>query len=185
MAVLSHAALVGTSDAIEPHVQVGDLAAMFDLGKISTAPGRFDIEDLKGLNAKLLHKLSYADVSGRLAAKGITGGAAFWDAVRGNLMIFDDALLWWDVVNGAITPVIEDAAFSAKALALLPPEPWSAETWAQWTSAIKAETGAKGKALFHPLRMALTAQEAGPDLKALLPLIGPARAAARLSGATG
>ncbi|MBR2534698.1 MAG: glutamate--tRNA ligase [Hyphomicrobium sp.] len=185
MAVLSHAALVGTSDAIEPHTQTGDLAEMFDLGKISTAPGRFDVEDLKSLNAKLLHKLSYADVAARLDAKGITPGAAFWDAVRGNLTIFDDVDTWSTVANGAITPVIEDADFAAKALALLPREPWSTETWGQWTSAIKTETGAKGKALFHPLRMALTAQEAGPDLKTLLPLIGRTRAAARLSGAIG
>lgn len=185
MAVLSHAALVGTSDAIEPHAQTGDLAAMFDLGKISTAPGRFDVEDLKSLNAKLLHKLSYADVAARLDAKGITRGAAFWDAVRGNLTIFDDVDTWWTVANDAITPVIENADFAAKALALLPQEPWSSETWGQWTGAIKTETGAKGKALFHPLRMALTAREAGPDLKTLLPLIGRTRAAARLSGASG
>lgn len=185
MAVLSHAALVGTSDAIEPHTETSELAAMFDLGKISTAPGRFDVEDLKSLNAKLLHKLSYADVVARLDAKGITRGEDFWDAVRGNLTIFDDVDTWWTVANGAITPVIEDADFAAKALALLPHEPWSTETWSQWTNAIKTETGAKGKALFHPLRMALTAQEAGPDLKALLPLIGRARAAARLNGATG
>jgi glutamyl-tRNA synthetase len=185
MAVLSHAALVGTSDAIEPHAHTAELASLFDLSKISTAPGRFDVEDLKGLNAKLLHTMAYEDVADRLAAIGIGGGAAFWDAVRGNLNVFNDAKMWWDVVAGAVEPVIEDRDFTDKALALLPAEPWSADTWGLWTSALKAATGAKGKALFHPLRMALTAQEAGPDLKTLLPLIGRERAAARLSGATG
>ncbi|MEQ1653810.1 MAG: glutamate--tRNA ligase [Hyphomicrobium sp.] len=185
MAVLSHAALVGTSDAIEPHTRREDLAAMLDFAKISTAPGRFDVEELKGLNAKLLHKLDYSDVAGRLTAKGINGGAAFWDAVRGNLVVFDDAEIWWRVVNGAIAPVIEDRAFTDQALGVLPAEPWSAETWGQWTAAVRSATGAKGKALFHPLRMALTGQESGPDLKSLLPLIGRARAAARLSGAEG
>jgi glutamyl-tRNA synthetase len=185
MAVLSHAALVGTSDAIEPHARHEELAALLDLNKISTAPGRFDVEDLKGLNAKLLHKLDHDSVAERLKASGITGGAAFWDAVRGNLVIFDDAKLWWDVVSGPITPVIEDRAFTDKALELLPLEPWTSETWGQWTTAVKAATGAKGKALFHPLRMALTGQESGPDIKSLLPLIGRARAAARLSGKAG
>lgn len=185
MAVLSHAALVGTSDAIEPHARREDLAAMLDFGKISTAPGRFDVEELKGLNAKLLHKLDFADVAERLAAKGIAGSTAFWDAVRGNLVLFDDTELWWRVVNGAIAPVIEDRAFTDQALGVLPAEPWNAETWGQWTAAVKAATGAKGKALYHPLRMALTGQESGPDLKSLLPLIGRARAAARLSGADG
>ncbi len=182
MAVLSHAALVGTSDAIEPHAHREELVALLDLGKISTAPGRFDVEELKALNAKLLHKLEYADVAERLQARGIAGGAAFWDAVRGNLTVFDDAILWWSVVNGAITPVIEDRAFTDKALELLPAEPWSRETWSAWTAALKTATGAKGKALFHPLRMALTGQESGPDLKTLLPLIGRQRASGRLSG---
>jgi glutamyl-tRNA synthetase len=180
MAVLSHAALVGTSDAIEPHRERAELAALLDLDKISKAPGRFDLEELKGLNAKLLHKLPYEDVAGRLAAMDIGGGAAFWEAVRGNLRVLSDAQAWWQVVSGTITPVIEDAAFLAKAEQLLPPEPWSADTWGEWTNAVKAATGAKGKALFHPLRLALTGAEQGPDLKTLLPLIGRDRARARL-----
>lgn len=180
MAVLSHAALFGTSDAIEPHRTTDELAALFDLNKISTAPGRFDLEELNGLNAKLLHKLPHEDVSARLKDFGITGGVPFWEAVKGNLTVLSDAKLWWQVVDGDINPVIEDADFVAKAATLLPPEPWTGETWNQWTSAVKAATGAKGKALFHPLRLALTAQEAGPELKTLLPLIGRARTLKRL-----
>jgi glutamyl-tRNA synthetase len=49
---------------------------------------------------------------------------------------------------------------------------------------VKQATGAKGKALFQPLRLALTAREHGPELKHLLPLIGKARATARLEGKT-
>lgn len=157
MAVLSHAALVGTSDAIEPHKTRDELAALLEFSKISTAPGRFDVEDLKALNAKLLHKLDYADVAERLTASGVTGGAAFWDAVKGNLILLQDARAWWQVADGAIVPVIEDQTFCAKAAELLPAEPWDQSTWGTWTNAVKAATGAKGKALFHPLRLALTA----------------------------
>ena len=185
MAVLSHAALVGTSEAIEPHVRHEELAALLDFSKISMAPGRFDVEDLKGLNAKLLHKLDYATVADRLAVNGITGGTAFWEAVRGNLNLFSDAKVWWLVVNGSIAPVIEDQSFTNKALDLLPAEPWSIDTWGQWTAALKSATGAKGKSLFHPLRLALTGQDSGPDLKSLLLLIGRERAVARLSGVAG
>ena len=39
---------------------------------------------------------------------------------------------------------------------MLPPEPWDEETWGAWTKAVAAETGAKGRGLFHPLRLALT-----------------------------
>jgi glutamyl-tRNA synthetase len=180
MAVVSHAALVGTSDAIEPHRRLDDLVALFDLTKVSTAPGRFDVEELHGLNAKLLHTLPFEDVAARLGGSR-AGGAAFWEAVRGNLMRLEDAEDWWQVATGDIRPVIENAGMTAQAAALLPPEPWDLATWGRWTESIKAATGAKGRALFHPLRLALTGREAGPELKTLLPFIGAERARARLT----
>lgn len=185
MAILSHAALLGTSDAIEPHGHIDELAALFDLGKISTAPGRFDVEELKGLNAKLLHKRAYEDVAPRLEALGITGGAPFWEAVRGNVTVLSDARAWWTVVADDIDPVIENAGLTGKAADLLPPEPWDGATWGALTAAVSKETGLKGRALFHPLRLALTGRDAGPELKALLPLIGRTRTEARLRGQRG
>ena len=185
MAVVSHAALVGTSDAIEPHARLEELVALFDLAKISTAPGRFDLEDLKALNAKLLHKLPFGEVAAGLTALGVGGGAAFWEAVRGNIQVLADAAGWWRTVSGDVDPVIENKSLTDGAAALLPPEPWDQATWGLWTAAVTKATGAKGRALFHPLRLALTGCEAGPELKALLPLIGRARAEARLLGRKG
>ena len=185
MAILSHAALVGTSDAIEPHANLDELAALFDFDKISTAPGRFDVHELATLNAKLLHKLPYDAVAERLASLGVTGGQPTWDAIRGNLTYLADARDWWTVIAGEIDPVIENAALTSKAADLLPPEPWDATTWSALTAAVGKETGAKGRALFHPLRLALTGRDAGPELKALLPLMGRARAEARLRGQRG
>jgi glutamyl-tRNA synthetase len=184
MAVASHAALVGTSDAIEAHRSLDELAARIDLHKISRAPARFDLAELEALNARLLQELPYEAVAGRLAANGIGGGAAFWEAVRGNLTVFADAAEWWEVVACRVVPVIEDAGYCARAAELLPAGPWDQTTWGAWTNAVKAATGAKGRALFHPLRLALTGREQGPELKALLPLIGPDKAAARLRGLT-
>jgi glutamyl-tRNA synthetase len=185
MAILSHAALLGTSDAIEPHARLDELALLFDLGKISTAPGRFDVEELKALNAKLLHKLPYEDVAARLEAFGITGGAPFWDAVRGNVTVLADTRGWWTVVAADIEPVIENADLTMAAASLLPPEPWDGTTWAAFTAAVSKATGLKGRALFHPLRLALTGRDAGPELKALLPLMGRSRADSRLRGLRG
>lgn len=185
MAILSHAALVGTSDAIEPHANIDELAALFDFDKISKAPGRFDVDELAGLNAKLLHKLPYEAVAERLAALGVGGGTAMWEAVRGNVTYLADAANWWAIVAGDIDPVIENADLTAKAATLLPPEPWDTATWSAFTSVVSKDTGAKGRALFHPLRLALTGRDAGPELKFLLPLIGRPRAAARLSGRRG
>jgi len=185
MAVLCHAALVGTSDAIEPLTSRDELAAKLDFSKISTAPGRFDVAELKSLNGKLLHMLGYADVAERLRDFGIAGGETFWNAVRGNVERLADARLWWEVVAGDIEPVIEDSKMTVAAASILPPEPWGESTWSEWTAAVKSRTGAKGRALFHPLRLALTGQESGPELKTLLPLIGRDRALARLEGKRG
>lgn len=183
MAVICHAALVGTSEAIAPYTSLQSLADALDFSRISLSPARFDVTELDGLNARLLHMLEYVDVSERLANMGVEGGAEFWSAVRGNLEKLSDAKIWWDVVAGKITPVIEDGKFLERAAELLPTEPWDENTWATWTAAIKQQTGAKGRALFHPLRLALTGRDAGPELKTLLPLIGRERSLDRLRGA--
>jgi glutamyl-tRNA synthetase len=182
LAVLSHSATIGTSHAVAPYKSLTALASLFDFDKLSRAPARFDIDELKSLNARLLQELDYSDVSDRLEAASIGAGEAFWNAVRGNLRVFADAERWWAVVNGQITPQIESEDVLAAALRLLPPEPWTSATWGAWTEALKTASGAKGKALFHPLRLALTGRGDGPELKHLLPLIGRGKAAARLSG---
>jgi glutamyl-tRNA synthetase len=113
---------------------------------------------------------------------GVGGGAAFWDAARPNLTRLSDAKDLWTLVAGPVAPVIEDASFAREAAKLLPPEPFDESSWGAWTAAVAAATGTKGRALFHPLRLALTGREHGPELKKLLPLIGRARALARLNG---
>ncbi len=184
LAVASYSALIGTSDPVAPHASLDELARVFDFAKLSRAPARFDPHELRLLNAKLLHMLPFSAVAGRLAAMGVGGGEEFWEAVRGNLAVLGDATHWWRVVEGPIEPVIENSELCRAASGLLPAEPWDEATWLAWSSAVKQATGAKGKALFAPLRLALTAREHGPELKLLLPLIGRARAQARLEGKT-
>ena len=70
--------------------------------------------------------------------------------------------------------------FCRTAAGLLPPDPWDEKTWSLWTQAVKTATGRKGRELFHPLRLALTGRETGPELANLLPLIGRTKSAARL-----
>ncbi|MGE0005334.1 MAG: glutamate--tRNA ligase [Parvibaculaceae bacterium] len=179
MAVVSHAALLGTSESIHPCADYRELIEGFDLHKLSRAPARFDENELTGLNARLLHMLPYAAVKDRLGC----GDEAFWLAVRGNLETLADARYWHEVVAGAVTPVVaaQDRDFVRAAARLLPPAPWTADSWKAWTEAVKAETGRKGKALFMPLRLALTGLDHGPELALLLPLIGRQRAVTRLS----
>lgn len=178
MAVVSHAALLGTSDNIHPCPDYAELVDGFALDKLSRAPARFDEAELLHLNAKLLHHLPWAAVQHRLP--GAT--EAFWLAVRGNIERLSDTALWQSVIAGPVTPVIaeEDKSFIAEAQAVLPPEPWDLSTWKAWTEAVKSATGRKGKPLFMPLRLALTGLDHGPELAQLLPLIGRPQALARL-----
>ena len=182
LALDSYLAKIGTSDAIEPRASLDALAADFALEKIARAPALFDVTELSTLNGKLLHLLPFEAVSDRLGALGIGGGAAFWDAVRPNLSKLADAAVWWGVVDGLVAPLLEDTELTDKAADLLPPEPWDETTWGAFTKLITDSTGTRGRALFHPLRLALTARGDGPELKKLLPLIGRAKAFSRLKG---
>ena len=183
MAVNSLLAKLGTSDAIEPRTELAELVIEFDFPKFSVAGPKFDADELERLNARLLHAFSFAQVRARLADLGLgAADEAFWNAVRGNLERLSDAKIWWDVCHGRVTPEIVDAPLTGKAAELLPPEPWTDGTWQAWTGALAAATGAKGKALYKPLRLALTGREHGPELRDLLPMIGRERARARLLG---
>ncbi|MDX9689506.1 MAG: glutamate--tRNA ligase [Proteobacteria bacterium] len=186
MAINSLLAKLGTSDPIAPYQDIETLAASFDLGKISRATPKFDMQDLKHLNAKILHQTPYAAIKDRLAALQLADMTeSFWNAVRPNLETLDDTRLWWEITHQPVASMLgEDAAFLADAAALLPPAPWDETTWSSWTNAVKAKTSRKGKELFMPLRRALTGLDHGPEMKALLPLIGYERSIKRLKGET-
>ncbi len=185
MTLNSYLARLGTPDPIEPKLSVADLAEGYAVERFGRATPKFSSEELWALNAKLLHIQPYAAVQPWLEARGLGDfDEALWLAVRSNLSRRDDALEWHAVCRRAVAPAIEDAGFLAEAAGLLPPEPWDETTWGAWTGAVKEKTGRKGKALFHPLRLALTGREQGPELKTLLPLIGRERSLRRLSGET-
>jgi glutamyl-tRNA synthetase len=160
------------------------LAGLVDLSHISRGPAKFDEAELDQLNARLVHDMPYEAVRERLAQMGIGGGEAFWNAVRSNLTRVAEAANWWRIIEGPVVPVIVDHALAATAQSLLPEEPWTETTWKSWTGAVQKATGVKGRALFMPLRQALTGLDHGPELAPLLPLIGRSRAGARLRGET-
>ncbi len=182
LAICSHLAKIGTSDPLEAAPSLDSLAALQDFGKMGRAPARYDFDDLMRLNAGVLQATAYADAKPRLAALDADLGELFWDTIRMNIHKFAEVAQWRDIVAGDITPRIEDAAFAAKAAELLPAD-YGRDSWQQWTAAIKETTGAKGKALFMPLRQALTGMDHGPDMGALSFLIGRDKIAKRLTAA--
>ena len=184
MAICSLLARLGSSDPIEPFTSMDQLVEHFDISKFSKGAPKFDMEELLRLNSKIVHQMSYDDAKVRLANMGLQDvNEEFWLAVRPNLTKLADIKEWWQVANGPVTPVIADRDFAATAETLLPPEPWSANTWKEWTEAVKAKTGRKGKDLFMPLRQAITGMEHGPELGVLLPLIGAEKTRKRLKNA--
>ena len=184
MAVAALAVLTGTSEALQPVGTMEELAEHFSLDKVSRASAKFDEHELEALNGKLLHKTPYALVADRLIAQGVDAGEAFWLAVRGNCGKLTDAAQWWRIIDAPAQPQIDesDRDFMAEAVATLPREPFGEASWREWTSALKERTGRKGRALFMPLRRALTGLDHGPDMAHLLPLIGRGRALKRLQG---
>ncbi|MGV8856665.1 MAG: glutamate--tRNA ligase [Devosia sp.] len=181
LAIAIMASITGTSLPIEAYASLDEIAERLDFSMISHGPARFDPVELDNLNARLLHTMSYSQALHRLTSLGLEG-EAIWLSLRDNLTRFTDIVDLARLVTGPIEPVIaeEDRDFLKLAKALLPPEPWTVDTWSEWTGALKTATGRKGKALFLPLRLALTGRHDGPELKSLLPLVGRMACLARL-----
>jgi glutamyl-tRNA synthetase len=181
VALAAYLARVGSPLAPEAS-SLQALAATFDLARFTARPTPFRAATLLALNRQVLQSLDFGTVADRLPA-GATD--SFWVAVRGELDLLNEARGWWDVVAGSIVPPeIPERALLATALQLLPPEPWNGMVWRDWTASLADATGRSGEALALPLRLALTGEDGGPDLAALLPLIGRARATQRLQVAS-
>jgi glutamyl-tRNA synthetase len=179
-ALVALLARLGTSEPVEPIAERALLVESFDLAHFGRAPARFDDAELERLNAAIVHPMSFAEVQDRLP-QGMTEEG--WLAIRPNLSHVAEAADWWSVVTGPITPPDlsqEDRAYIAEAARALT---WPEDPWHALTDTLKGSTGRKGRALFHPLRLALTGRDSGPDMKSLLPLIGEAEARARLERA--
>ena len=159
--------------------------AGFDLARFGRAPARFDEAELHRINAGIVHRLPFARVAHLLPSTMREGGVgeAAWDAIRPNLAHIGEATEWWQVITGPIaTPEIDEDTrdYLAQAAKVLAGQDWGEQPWQELTKTLKQATGRKGKPLFLPLRQALTGRDHGPEMAALLPLIGQANAVARL-----
>ena len=183
MALLSLLARIGTSQPVEPFAAIDELAREFDFAHFGRAPAHFDPHDVELLNARLLHMLDFSAVKERLP-EGVTDDD--WLLLRANLERLGDLASWLDVISGEIEPpelgheergLVREAASVAASL------DWSAQPWRALTDALKEKTGRKGKALFLPLRLALTGRESGPEMAPLIERIGTERVLRRLEAA--
>ena len=180
MALLSLMARLGSADPVELRTDMSELIEGFDIGQFGSAPTKFDVADLFPLTGRLIAARDYSAVAGDIAALGVPEAEAeqFWAVMRENITVMSDLEAWWALCRDGAEPVIddEDREFVSEAMALLPARPWDATTWGTWTTAVKEQTGRKGRGLFMPLRKALTGQAHGPDMGQLLPLLQTVRA---------
>jgi glutamyl-tRNA synthetase len=183
MALLSLLARIGTSQPVEPVTDIEQLARDFDFAHFGRAPAHFDPHEVELLNARLLHLLDFAAVADRLPAEATEQD---WLLLRPNLQRLGDFPAWLDVLRGEIEPPQlshDDRALVREAAALAETLDWSAEPWRSLTEGLKTSTGRKGKALFLPLRLALTGRESGPEMAGLVVRMGKDCAVARLEAA--
>ena len=175
MALLSLMARLGSSDPVELRGDMAELIEGFDLSRFGSAPTKFDAEDLMPLTAHHLQSLALEQVRETVAALGVPDelAGAFWAMARDNITVLADLEKWWTLCRDGAEPLVDpdDREFVEQAFALLPDMPFDSETWGQWTGAVKAATGRKGRGLFMPLRKAITGLERGPEMAGLMPLL--------------
>lgn len=181
MAIHSLLAKLGTSEPMEPRHTLQELADGLDFSKFSRSAPKFSVEDLHKMNAKYLHSLPFSEIAPRLQAILPEVTEQFWQVVGGNVDHLSEITYWWEVCQGTIESIVEDAGFITQALGLLPAGNWNDDTWSNWTNALKEATGRKGKDLFMPLRLALTGRPHGPEMKQFLPLMNQDKVRQRLS----
>ncbi|HKP33279.1 MAG TPA: glutamate--tRNA ligase [Sphingomicrobium sp.] len=183
MAMLSVLARIGTSQPVEPVADLGELAKTFDFSTFGRAPAHFDPKEVELVNARLLHKLDYAAVADRLP-QGAT--EEDWLLLRPNLGRLADFEAWYAVLRGEIEPPElghGERLLVKEAASLAEKTDWAAEPWRALTDELKRSSGKKGRELFHPLRLALTGRDSGPEMAGLLQRMGRDRAIGRLEAA--
>ena len=182
MALLSLMARLGSSDPVELRTDMAALIDGFDISRFGSAPTKFDEADLFPLTGRYLQSLPFEAVAGRIQTVGVPAdmAGAFWAVMRDNIETLNDLDAWWAMCRDGAKPVIEDEdrAFVARAMEMLPETPFGPDTWSSWTGVVKDASGRKGRALFMPLRKALTGQAHGPDMAALMPLLQVVKARA-------
>jgi nondiscriminating glutamyl-tRNA synthetase len=164
------------------------LAAGFDPARLSTAAQRFDpaqVGHWQRLALDALPENELADWAGNTALARVPAAdrGAFLAAIRHNVTFPVEAALWAEIFYGPVEldprpdtgagPELFGVALAAFDGGAADPKALS--------GAVKSALGVTGKALFKPLRMALTGRVEGPELGALFAAMPPDTIRARLA----
>ncbi len=179
-----------TLDALIQHTNIEHL---------STSSVRWSNDEMWRWHTKILHAKPIAELAPMLqqtlANSGIELGEqqalVFTEMMAGNLSRIEDVLQFkrlfdantsFDDKDLDVLKVSGAAFFEA---ALNTSQAADCTDWKAWTTALKEETGAKGKALFMPLRIALTGQAHGPEMSKVVVFLDEAGVQTRLKQVLG
>ena len=126
------------------------------------------------INQKLLQKLDLSYLELELKNLGLEKiDQKFFAGMKQNITFLSEMKTWWQICKSEFRYAnkSEDKEFLKMASKLLPQDTANENCWNIWLSEIKKNTERKGKDLFMPIRLALTGQEHGPELKLLVNLI--------------
>ena len=177
-ALMNHLFRLGHSCGENGVLTHDGMARAFTVKHLGRAPARFEESQLNVWQREVAHHMPLEDSERWLAAETPRDidderRRAFIAAIRPNVLLPSDVARWREVVFGA-APVLDAASLARVKEAGAPFFRAAAEAAAAdpsldaIVSAVKAATGAKGQALWKPLRLALTGSPEGPELAPLL-----------------
>ncbi len=173
---------LGSSLNVEPVKELADLTENFAMSNFSHSAIIYDERDILRLNQKLLAEQNFAEAQPFLQELNIKVDQDFWESVKANINSYLQVAEWQQIFAGDFKVAFtkEEQQFLQDAAATLPVQ-LNPENFKDWIKSVTEKTGKKGKELFHPLRLALTGQDSGPELSKIAPLLGDQEVKQRLT----
>ncbi len=191
-ALCNHLFRLGHSTSENGLLDLPAMARAFDPAHLGRAPAHFDEAQLRTWQKEAVKQMSQDEVGQWLGSQipaELTAPrrAAFIEAVRPNVVLPEDAREWREIVCGgppaigAAEQAVMDAAGKSFFAVAAQAERATPGDFKAIAAATAMATGSKGKALYQPLRIALTGQSHGPELAPLLRAMPEGSAQARLA----
>lgn len=179
-----------TLDALTQHT---------DITHLSTSSVRWSNDEMWRWHTKMLHAKPTDELAPMLQQTlkqqdimvDEQQALALTEMMAGNLSRLEDVLQFKRLLetNTALNDdeivVLKDAGKAFFEAALNTSQAGDCTDWKAWTTALKEASGAKGKGLFMPLRIALTGQKHGPEMSKVVVFLGEKGVQTRLEQVLG
>lgn len=197
-ALVSYLALLGWShpEGKEEFSSIRELAREWDPSRLGASPATFDPDRLRHVNARRIRELEPGELRRRLEpflGEPLPEGRELVavEAIQDELGVLSEAPQLLRRVVGPVDPATfaeelpetSERVFAHAAASLGGVELADVEEARQFVQGLRAwakEEGIKSRDLLHPLRLALTGRDRGPEMAYLLAVLGPEETRVRL-----